>query len=186
MRNAADVRSLDALRDAKAAVAEFREAVTVALSEAMSDVQRTLWWVQNDRRMHWEAEAKRRTEKVNEARSELYRAKLAAMNDTATCVVERKALQRAEDRLEEAHRKIRAVQQWARLLDRELALYRGAVSGITRLAEAELPRGEAKLDLHVERLQRYLSTAPAPAPPAPPGGSARAGADGESAAEGAR
>ncbi len=84
MRKTADVRSIDALKDARAALAEFRESAGVSLSEAQSDIQRTIWWLQNDRRTFWQHELRRREEKVNQARTDLYRAKLAAMDADTT------------------------------------------------------------------------------------------------------
>ncbi|NNM27042.1 MAG: hypothetical protein HKO59_13840 [Phycisphaerales bacterium] len=167
MRKTADVRSIAALRDAKAAIAEFREVTSVALSEAQSDVQRTLWWIQNDRRTFWQHELRRREEQVNQARSELYRAKLAAMDDRASCIVERKALEKAERRCEEARQKIEAVKRWARMLEREYMLYRGQVQGLARTVEVDLPRGEAQLEIMMDRLDAYLreQTPPSGRPP---------------------
>ena len=92
----ADVRSIEALRDAKAALVEFREVARLALSEATSDVQRTLAWLQSDRRTYWQAQVRRRTELVAQAKSDLYRAQLAAMDDRAPCTEQRKAVERAE------------------------------------------------------------------------------------------
>ena len=156
MRRAADVRSIDALKDAKAALVEFRESAIVALSESTSEVQRVSSWLQNEKRTYWEHEIRRRREKVAQAKSELYRAKLAAMDDHASCLEQRKMLERAERALEEAHTKLERVQRWARVMDREMLLYKGRCQQIARAVEADIPRGEAKLDLMIDRLQAYL------------------------------
>lgn len=167
MKRSADVRSIDALRDAKAALIEYRETIVVALSEANSEVQRALWWVQNDQRSHWERELRRRTEQVNQAKSELYRAKLSAMDDHASCLEQRKALERAERRLEMARRKIEAVKHWSRVLDREFMLFKGQLQAISRVADSELPLGIARLEMLDERLRTYLATtAPSSGKPA--------------------
>jgi hypothetical protein len=156
MRKAADVKSIDALKRAKAAMVEFRETAGVALAEASSEVQRTMWWVQTDRRTYWAAQVRRRTEKLNEAKSELYRAQLAAMDDRAQCIEQRKMVERAERALQEAHQKVAAVKKWSHMLDREFMLFKGRLQPIARAVEGELPRGEAKLELLTERLEKYV------------------------------
>jgi len=156
MRRAADVKSINALKDAKAALVEFREVVTGALVEANAEVQRTLWWVQHDRAGHWRREVRRRTEQLSQAKSELYRAKLAAMDPHASCIEQKKMVEKAERRLEEAQEKIRLTQKWARVMDREMLLFRGQCQGVARAVEAELPRGEAKLEQLLDRLHEYM------------------------------
>ena len=52
MARAADVRSIDALEEAKLAVVEFLETVKLALSEGSSDVQRTITWLQSEKRTY--------------------------------------------------------------------------------------------------------------------------------------
>ena len=160
MDRAADVRSIDALKDAKAALVEFREIIGVALAEAYSDVQRTLWWLQHDQKTYWQAEKRRRTEKVAQAKSELYRAQLAAMDHHAACAEQRKMLKRAEQRLDEAERKIKLVQKWSRVIDREMMIFRAACQPVARAVEAEIPLGEARLVRMVEQLEAYIRLNP--------------------------
>ncbi|MCP3904730.1 MAG: hypothetical protein GY715_13975 [Planctomycetes bacterium] len=156
MRKAADVKSIDALKRAKAAMVEFREIAGIALAEASSEVQRTMWWVQSDRRTHWAAQVRRRTEKLAEAKSELYRAQLAAMDDRAQCIEQRKLVERAERALAEAQQKVAAVKKWSLVLEREFMLFKGRLQPIARAVEGELPRGEAKLEVMTEKLDKYL------------------------------
>ena len=80
----ADVRSLDALRDARYALAEFRTTVRLALQEASSEVHRTLWWLEHDQLTHWKAQIKRRERLLQDARTELNRAQIAAMDSQVT------------------------------------------------------------------------------------------------------
>lgn len=160
MRRTADVRSIDALKDAKAALVEFREIVVVALSEAQAEVQRTVWWLQHDQTTYWKHEVRRRTELVNQAKSDLYRAKLAAMDETASCLEQKKALERAEHRLQEAERKVQLVKQWSLKVDREAMLFRAQIQGISRAAESDMPRAEAKLEMMLDRLEAYVRLAP--------------------------
>ena len=160
MKEAADVRSIDALKHAKAALVDFREIVVVALSEAHAEVQRTLWWLQHDQSAHWKREVRSRSEKVAQAKSELYRAKLSAMDDHASCIEQKKMLERAERRLAEAQQKVQLVAKWARVMEREMMLYKGQCQPIARAVEVEMPRGEGRLDQIIDRLEAYILTKP--------------------------
>jgi hypothetical protein len=161
MRKAANVRSIEAIRSAKVALADFREVAGVAISEAQSDVQRTVWWVQNEQKTRWTHEIKRRTEKVNQAKSELFRAQMSSVDGRPpSCIEQKKMLQRAERALEEARMKLEHVKKWSRLLDREYMLFKAKLQPISRAVDGDLPRGEAKLDLMLERLEAYVRMPP--------------------------
>ncbi|MDY7110544.1 MAG: hypothetical protein SYC29_18080 [Planctomycetota bacterium] len=160
MRRTADVRSIDALKDAKAALAEFREIIVLALSEAQAEVQRTLWWIQHDQMTHWQSEVRRRTERLNEAKAELERVRLTAVDQTASFLEQRKAIERAERRLAEAGEKVRLVRRWAQKIDRESMLFRAQLQSISRAAETDIPRGEAKLEIMLDQLEQYVRLAP--------------------------
>jgi len=161
MRRAADVKSIDALKAVKTALVEFREVISLSLSESSAEVQRTLWWLQNDALMYWKQQVKKRSEKVNQARSEVYRAKLTALDSTHSALEQKKLLERAERGLQEAEEKVRLVQKWARILDREMMLFKAACQPLARAVEGEIPRGEARLEHLADSLQKYVSlTAP--------------------------
>jgi hypothetical protein len=160
MRRTADVRSIDALKDARAALAEFRQIIVLALSEAQADVQRTLWWLQHDQTTYWQHELRRRTQKLNEAKADLERARLTAVDQTASFLEQRKAIQRAERSLREAEEKVQLVRRWTHKLDRESMLFRAQLQGISRAAETDIPRGEAKLEIMLEQLEQYVRLAP--------------------------
>ena len=160
MRQSADVRSIDALKHAKAALAEFREIAGVALSEAQSEIQRTLWWLQHDQTTHWQHEVKRRSEKVAQAKNDLYRAELAAMDSQVSCIEQRKLLQRAEHQLDEARQKLQTLKHWIRILEREMLLFRGQCQPLAQAIDNELPTGEAKLEQMLDRLEAYVRLTP--------------------------
>ena len=157
MAKGADVQSIDALGEAKVAVVEFLETVKLALSEGSSDVQRTITWLQSEKRTFWHHEVRRRTEKVNQAKSELFRAQLEAQNDRISCLEEKKLLERAERGLAEAEQKVKLVQKWSRLLEREAALLKGRCQPLARAVEGDLPRGVARLELLIGQLHAYVN-----------------------------
>lgn len=167
MRESADVRSLDALRDARAALTRFRETVRLALSEAVSDVQRTTWWVASDRKAHWKAQLRRRNELMQQARSELARAELAATGSMVSCREERGRVEKVKRAIEEAEEKLRTIGRWERALEREQSIFRAAMQPLSRAVEGDLPIADARLLSMMDALAKYVATAPPPSAPPP-------------------
>jgi uncharacterized protein (DUF3084 family) len=173
MREAANVRSIDAIKRFRAGLCEFADTSRNALAEAQSDIQRTIWWLQQDQMTHWQTQLRKRTERVNQARTELARAQLAAGDRPSMCVDERKALQKAQRALAEAEEKLKRTRQWVRQLDRELMLYRGQVQHLGAALDRDVPRGVARLESMISSLESYVQLrapttsepTPAPAPP---------------------
>ncbi|UCD75885.1 MAG: hypothetical protein JSV91_02990 [Phycisphaerales bacterium] len=162
MAKGARVRSIDVIRRFRAALCTFIEEASVSLSEAQSEVQRTLWWLQNDQVRNWQQQIRKRSEKVAQAKSELYRAQMAPTSDGSrpSCVEERKLLARAEAALDEAETKLKRSKHWARVLDREQLMYRGQTQPLSSMLTADLPRAVAKMERMIENLQAYVDIAP--------------------------
>ncbi len=159
MAEYARVTSIDAMRRFKAALADFGEAAGLALSEAQSDVQRTVGWLTNDRMVHWKHELKRRTERLNLAKSELFRKQLESNDTRTSAVVERKNVQKAEALVQEAEQKIANVKRWKAVLERELMLFRAQCSQVSGVVSADVPATIARMDKMISSLEAYISIA---------------------------
>ena len=171
MRPAAQVKSINVLRDFRRSLAEFAVLAIAAIDEAQADVQRTLWWVQNDQFSHWKNQKKKRTAKLAQAKSELFRAEVASPDQRVPATTERKAAEHAERALEEADTKIANVKRWGRALDREILLYKGQCQQLARAVEGDIPVSLARLDRMVASLEKYLHLAvPTEDRPDPSGG----------------
>ncbi|HWB21247.1 MAG TPA: hypothetical protein VG711_13190, partial [Phycisphaerales bacterium] len=120
MAQGAKVISLSVLTDVKAALIEFSDQARRALSETMTDAQRVKVWLEHEQTVHWQQEIRKRTAKVAEAKSQLYRAQMQSREERPSCVLERKAVVRAEAALQEASEKLQKTKRWASLLDREI------------------------------------------------------------------
>lgn len=159
MSQFAHVTSLDVLRDFKAALAEFAEQANQALSEAQSDVQRTIWWIQNDRHAHWQREIKKRTDKVAQAKAELFKKQLESNDARTSAVVERKNLQKAQNALEEAEEKLRRVKKWHQVLERELMLFKAGCAQVSGAVQGDLPMALGRMDRMIDSLEAYVRLA---------------------------
>ena len=159
MRQAARVSSIDALKHFKHALVEFGTMANMALGEAQADVQRTTWWIQNDQLAYWKNQKRKRTTRLAQAKSELFRAQAASPDLRGSDLLERKAVDKAQRALDEAETKIANVKRWSRLLEREVLLYKGQCQQLARAVEGDLPRAVASLEKMVAALERYVKLA---------------------------
>jgi hypothetical protein len=151
--SSARVTSIDALREFRAALVEFCETGRSALGEAVSDVQRTSWWIEHDMREHWRRELKARQNKLAEAKTDLARAQLQQKSD----VIERKAVVAATRRVEEAEEKLRAIKRWVVAMEREKMLFRGQCAQMSASLDGELPKTIAWMERMIDSLQQYVA-----------------------------
>ena len=153
----ADVRSIDVIDRFRATLVGFVDAGRAALLEAESDLDRTILWLDRDRVPHWNRQIRKRQELLTRAKSELYRKQMqsSSKDGRAGDSDERKNLQRAERRLEEARARLQATRSWMRRLDRERTLYRAAVSPLASALEHDLPSAVALLRKMSENLEAY-------------------------------
>ena len=96
----ANVTSLDALRNLRAALVRFAADVEAALVALELEARRPVEWVEGDRSRYWPQQARKASELVSEARLALERCELRISGEDARyCYDERKALEKAKRRL---------------------------------------------------------------------------------------
>ena len=115
MADRAQVTSVEAVESFRAALIVFLTKARAVLEEACDEVLRTRQWVQNDQRRLWEHEMKVRARKLEEARAELFRAKLSQFQASTT--LQQMAVHRADRALREAEAKLAVLKKWDRELE---------------------------------------------------------------------
>ncbi len=157
----AAVRSIEALREFRIALATFAEEALAALGGVDMEVRRTVQWVQLDRKPYWLGQIKRRREQVAMAQAEVFRRKLQKTDDYTPAMTEQKELLRkAEAALREAEHRAGLVKKWEPALQQAALEYRATTRRISALASGEVPRAIAVLGRMVDALEAYLSEAP--------------------------
>jgi len=153
-----DVRNLDAVRDARAAIAEYRENARRALAEAAADAERSVRFIVDELRMRWEQERRRQERQLNHLKSELARAELQAQGQGGMVSVreEKARVERCRRAIEHATHKLARIRHWSAMLERELGMFKGQTQNLGRLVEGDLKRAEAELALTERRLEEYL------------------------------
>src|SRR4051794_24498287 len=117
MSRPAEVTSLDALRDWKAALANCHAEGREALVCVELAVRRAFDWL-DERRHFWHHELRKREEEVTRAKSELWRRKNLPIIGHPDYTDQEKALRRAQARLEEAEDKLEKNRRWGIALRR--------------------------------------------------------------------
>jgi hypothetical protein len=177
MHGPAYVNSISAIQD-------FRNALVMYVAESKqgtgtleTEIRRAFEWIAVDRAQFWRQEIRRATDAVARAKDDLHNARtFKSIGDyTPSCVDERKALKRAEDRLKLAETKAETVTKWTRSLQHELNEFAGRIAQFTAVLEIDLPKAMAALDRVLSALDDYVSTT-APRPMAEPRAGEQAGA----------
>jgi hypothetical protein len=157
----ASVRSIDALREFRAALIEFAEDALGALGAADMEARRTVHWVTHEQRLYWQQELKRRKERLSQAHSELARKKLGASSGNTPRYTEQLEQQKkARASLEEAERRAELLRRWEPRLQQAVLEYKGRAGRLTDLIGGDLPRSLALLDRIIEALDAYAQVAP--------------------------
>jgi len=157
MSSQAEVRSIEALKDFRTALALYGEDTLAALGAAEAEVRRTVLWLQQDRPYYWQEQIKRRRERVASARADLFRLKLQKTPEHHPSLAEPKErLRQAEARLQDAEKRLTLVRKWQPALQQAVLEYHGGIQRLKDMAAADVPGGVALLGRIIDALEAYL------------------------------
>jgi hypothetical protein len=196
MNQQADVKSIDTLAFVKTAFAAFAHESGQALAEVEIQGQRAVEYICVDRAAYWKAEIRRMSDLVNKAIKDLEHCRTFKKvgDNTPSCIEEKKALDKARQRLARAEQKAEAVRRWTPVVQQQ---FREACVRLVRFREVidvDCPRAMAQLERMLKALDAYrqvtgptdgsgtgdaggsagpsmtrqVEEAAAPAPPSPP------------------
>jgi hypothetical protein len=165
MADRAQVTSVDALSAFRADLIVYLSKARAAVDEASDEVLRTRLWVENDQRRVWDHELRIRYRKLEEARAELFSARLSQFQEATDLHV--MTVQRAERAHREAEAKLAILKKWDRDLESQTDPLVKQVTQFHSFLATDMPRAIAYLDQAVKALEAYTG-APPPggAPPA--------------------
>ncbi len=132
----------------------------IALSSAESEIRGTFVWLERDRIPHWKRLVPKLAEQVASAKGAKFRKELQTMGGTArpSVIDEKKAIQKAIRALEDAQQRLDAAKRWHVMLEREFAIYKGAVGPAATMIDRDLPNAILRLRNMVLALEAYVST----------------------------
>lgn len=161
MARGAKVRSIDAVGTFSAALKNFEEEATGALTSLDMEVRRALEWIHQERKEYWKQQVRRRQDKVAEARGDLGRCMTYRSTDERpSCHEEKIALEKAKRRLRVAEEKVQVVRHWARVLDHEVHEFRGSMNQLAHWLQVDHPQSVAALERMMSALSAYVGLEP--------------------------
>src|SRR4051812_30015129 len=161
MSESANVRSIQAIRDFKAALANFAEDAHNALGSSEMEIRRVRNWLTRDQLSYWQAQIKRRNEALSMARTELHRRRLSQQGSDAISDTEQKeAVKLAQHRLREAEEKLALVKKWVPILEHAITEYHSASQPLGDRLTGSLVNSLALLERYATTLDSYVATAP--------------------------
>ncbi len=156
-----DVRSIDALKELRVAMALYEQDAMAALGLVEAEVRRTLHWLHEERPIYWHDQIKKRRELVSQAKADLFRKKLQQRPDYTPPMSEQKEnLRKAEASLEDAERRLILVRKWQQQFKQAVLEYHASVQRIKDLSASDVPRGVILLGRLIDSLEAYLRVAP--------------------------
>jgi DNA repair ATPase RecN len=118
MATQANLASTEALESFRASLIVFLVKSRRSLDEVHDEVRRTRQWLQQDQRMHWEGELRRRTKQLEQAQQDLMSVRLGAASHQQSAVMTRqRAVAKAQCEFAEAEGKLRKLKGWSQNYD---------------------------------------------------------------------
>jgi len=158
MAESAQVSSVDAIEAFRASLLIYLGKAKPALEQVSAEVLRTRVWVQNTQKAHWEHQLKLRRRKLEEARGELFNARLSQFNEST--LLHTMAVQKAQRAVDEAEAKLVMLKKWNREMETRAEPLLKQLEHFHGYLTTELVKGTVQLAQIVKTLDAYTDTVP--------------------------
>ena len=167
MADQAQVTSFDALEIFRTNLILFLNKARIQADEAGGEIRRTQGWLQNDQRLYWEREIRRRRRALDQAEADLLNAKMSNLRDNHS--VELLAARRAKKAFVEAEEKLQNVKRWSRNFESSVAPLAKKLESLRGVLDHELPKAVSFLLELQKTLESYaeIGTSRDPGNPSP-------------------
>jgi hypothetical protein len=158
MADRAHVTSVDAIELFRANLIAYLGKARPVLEDACDEVFRTRQWLQQDRRVHWENQLRRRRKILEEAEQTLFGARLGNLREPTSA--EMAAVTRAKRALDEAEEKLRLVKRWTMEFDHRVQPLVKELEGLRTMMANDMPKAAAHLAQVIKTLDAYANVKP--------------------------
>jgi len=158
MPQRANITSVDAIQEFRTELLVFLGKARPALDEASSEVTHARLWLQNDQRLLWEGELRKRRRKLEEAEASLFSSKLSTFQETSA--TQQAAVHKARREVSEAEEKLRVIKRWERDFDNRTQPLLKQQEKLASFLATDVPNAVAQLAQIVDTLQKYANLAP--------------------------
>jgi hypothetical protein len=162
---AADVRSIDALRDWHATLTGYGESLAEALAGVEMELRRAREWLDEQLAL-WRQAVRDCEDEVTRAKAELAHRKMPQWDGREPdCTVQEKNLRRARARLEHAEDQVEVCRRWVQKMPEAVdEIYNGKARRLANFLEDDLPKALAALARRVAAVEAYAGLRPDYAP----------------------
>ena len=152
----ADVRSIDAVRDWHATLANYADSLAEALAGVEMEIRHATEWLDEQLSL-WRQAIRDCEEEVVRAKAELSQRKFKTWDGRdPDCTVQELALRSAKARLEHAEEQVERVRQWIGRLPKIIdETYRGAGRRLQNFLDDDFPKGQIELARRIASLETY-------------------------------
>lgn len=158
MPERAHLTSVEALESFRASLIVYLNKARPTLEEVSGDVLRTRLWLENDQRVHWENQIRRRSRLLEQAQQALFSAKLADPHHAPDA--EQVAVRRARQALEEAESKLKCVKKWSRDFDSRIEPLEKQLDHLRNILATDMAQAVAHLAHLMKTLADYADVVP--------------------------
>lgn len=166
MADRANVTSIDAIDSFRSGLINYVAKSRPLLEDAIDDVHRTRQWLQNDRRLFWEAQVRRRRKMLEEAEQAVFSARISNLREVSTA--ENAAVLKAKRALNEAEEKLRMIKRWTLEFDNRVDPLVKQLEQLRTALGNTMPKAAAHLAQIIKSLDAYANINPGSAPPPAP------------------
>jgi hypothetical protein len=155
MAEKAQITSVEAIESFRANLIVFLGQARPALEEVGSEMTRMKLWLEDDRRVFWEMELRKRSRKLEEAKQELFNATISQLNEASS--LHHMAVQRGRRAVEEAENKLKVLKKWERELENRAAPLMKQVDQLHGFLLTDMAGAVAHLAQVIRALDAYTS-----------------------------
>jgi predicted nucleic acid-binding Zn-ribbon protein len=157
MAQQAQITSVEAIELFRAALILFTGQARASLEEVSGEVLRAKQWLENDQRRLLENDLRVRAKKLEEARQELFSARISSFQETTS--LQQLAVQRAQRAARETEEKLARLKKWDREIQNRSDPLVKQVEQLHNFLAAEMPKAVASLAQTVRTLDAYAGVA---------------------------
>jgi len=157
----ANVHSVNAIKDVRAALIRFQERATNAMGDLRQKIDRTVSWLELDRPNYWREQERRAFDLLASTRVALDTCRLRTVaGRRSDCIEEKQAFAKARLRMEYVREKQELVRKWLVQSGKEANEYRARTSNFQRTLETDLPLMIAQLGRMIDAIEGYSDQTP--------------------------
>jgi hypothetical protein len=158
----AHILSVGALETFRASLIVFLHAARPALDEVRGEIIRTRVWLETDRKPYWEAQIRRRAQRLQDAEAELLKLRLSPL--ASGLEYAQTMVRRCREALAEAEGRLKAVRRWILDFDEVTGPASRQIEHLRERLSIDLNEAVADLGRITQLLAAYSEAAPAPPP----------------------